>query len=465
MAADSQDIYRNLSADDYEAAPIVVESMCVNCEENGETRIMCTSIPYYKAVILISFECPHCGYKNNEIQSGEAVQEHGTLIVLRVQTQEDLRRQLVKSEYASIEVPELELEIPFKSQPGEVTTVEGVLERVHRGLGQDQEKRRLLDPESAAQIDAYLERINECMQLDKTWTLKLRDPTGNCYIQNPDVRHVDPRCIISHYHRPLVEKKLLALADDHDVEENEEEEADEPAPEFKNYEDAKAEVLHFHTDCPNCHGPTEVKMKPTDIPFFQTVIIMSLACDRCGYKSNEVKSGGAIRDHGCKLTVRIETDLDLARDVLKTDTCAMQIPEIDLEVGGNALCGRFTTIEGLLAATKEQLDAQSSFFMGDSAKSEEKSAVTTFLEKLDDIIALRMPATIILDDPTGCSYVQSLTAPMDDNRLSKEFYTRSYEQNDDLGINDMKVENYGELEALEEEGEEEEEEERESAET
>uniref|UniRef100_A0A8R1IMB7 ZPR1 jelly-roll domain-containing protein n=1 Tax=Caenorhabditis japonica TaxID=281687 RepID=A0A8R1IMB7_CAEJA len=75
-----------------------------------------------------------------------------------------------------------------------------------------------------------------------------------------------------------------------------------------------------------------------------------------------------------------------------------------------------------------------------------------------------MPATIILDDPTGCSYVQSLTAPMDDNRLSKEFYTRSYEQNDDLGINDMKVENYGELEALEE-GEEEEDEERESAET
>ncbi|CAI2354297.1 unnamed protein product [Caenorhabditis sp. 36 PRJEB53466] len=455
MAADSQDIYRNLSADDHDAAPMIVESMCVNCEKNGETRIMCTSIPYYKAVILISFECPHCGYKNNEIQSGEAVQEHGTLIVLRVQQQDDLRRQLVKSEYASIEVPELQLEIPFKSQPGEVTTIEGVLERVHRGLSQDQEKRRLLDPEGAAQIDAYLQKITSCMELKQNWTLKLRDPTGNCFIQNPDVRHVDPRCIISHYHRSLDEKKLLALADDNEGEEEEDDET-ESAPEFKSYDDAKAEVLHFATDCPNCHRPTEVKMKPTDIPFFQTVIIMSMACDRCGYKSNEVKSGGAIRDQGCRLSVKLEKDVDLARDVLKTDTCAMSIPEIDLEVGGNALCSRFTTIEGLLMATKDQLDSQSSFFMGDSAKSKEKSDVTKFLEKLDDIIALRMPATIVLDDPTGCSYVQSLTAPMEDSRLTKEWYTRTFEQNDDLGINDMKVENYGELEALAEEEETEE---------
>lgn len=33
---------------------------------------------------------------------------------------------------------------------------------------------------------------------------------------------------------------------------------------------------------------------------------MCTACDVCGWKSNEVKSGAAIRDHGCKLTVSIE---------------------------------------------------------------------------------------------------------------------------------------------------------------
>jgi len=41
-------------------------------------------IPFYKQVIIMSFECEHCGYRNNELQSGEPVQEHGTSITLCV---------------------------------------------------------------------------------------------------------------------------------------------------------------------------------------------------------------------------------------------------------------------------------------------------------------------------------------------------------------------------------------------
>lgn len=37
-----------------------------------------------------------------------------------------------------------------------------------------------------------------------------------------------------------------------------------------------------------------------------TVILMCTTCDECGYKSNEVKSGAAVRDHGCRLTVSVE---------------------------------------------------------------------------------------------------------------------------------------------------------------
>lgn len=73
-------------------------------------------------------------------------------------------------------------------------------------------------------------------------------------------------------------------------------------------------------------------MLVADIPYFQTVIIMATTCDKCGLKTNEVKSAGAIRDHGCRLTIRIAEPVDLARDVLKSDTCGMSIPELDLEV-------------------------------------------------------------------------------------------------------------------------------------
>lgn len=48
------------------------------------------------------------------------------------------------------------------------------------------------------------------------------------------------------------------------------------------------------------------------------------------------------------------------------------------------------------------------------------------------------------------SKLQSLNAPVDDSRLKKEFYKRTSEQNDELGLNDMKTENYSELEIINE---------------
>lgn len=46
-----------------------IESLCMNCEEQGTTRLFLTRIPFFKEVVLMSFECPHCGYRNSEIQS------------------------------------------------------------------------------------------------------------------------------------------------------------------------------------------------------------------------------------------------------------------------------------------------------------------------------------------------------------------------------------------------------------
>lgn len=44
---------------------------------------------------------------------------------------------------------------------------------------------------------------------------------------------------------------------------------------------------------------------------------MSTNCDHCGYRDNEVKSGAAISDLGKKITLKVEDEEDLARDLLK----------------------------------------------------------------------------------------------------------------------------------------------------
>lgn len=103
------------------------------------------------------------------------------------------------------------------------------------------------------------------------------------------------------------------------------------------------------------------------IPFFKEVIIMATNCEACGHRTNEVKSGSGINEKGVKITLRITDPIDLSRDVLKSETCSMSIPELDFEVGAGTLGGKFTTLEGLLVAMKDQLTGQNPLMCGDSA--------------------------------------------------------------------------------------------------
>lgn len=54
-----------------------------------------------------------------------------------------------------------------------------------------------------------------------------------------------------------------------------------------------------------------------DIPYFKEVIVMCTCCDSCGYKSNEVKAGGAVAPKGQRITLLVTDAEDLNRDILK----------------------------------------------------------------------------------------------------------------------------------------------------
>jgi zinc finger protein len=55
------------------------------------------------------------------------------------------------------------------------------------------------------------------------------------------------------------------------------------------------------------------------------------------------------------------------------------------------------------------------------------------------VIEAAIPYTVILDDPLSNSYIQNLYAPDDDPKMLIEVYDRSFDQNEELGFNDMKV--------------------------
>lgn len=65
-----------------------------------------------------------------------------------------------------------------------------------------------------------------------------------------------------------------------------------------------------------------------------------------------------------------------------------------------------------------------------------------FLKGLKDVMAAAKPFTLILDDPVSNSYLQNLYAPDDDPNMLVEEYDRTFEQNEELGFNDMVLEGY-----------------------
>lgn len=135
----------------------------------------------------------------------------------------------------------------------------------------------------------------------------------------------------------------------------------------------------------------------------------------------------------------------------QSDTAGLEIPEIDLVLQPGTLGGRFTTLEGLLNEIYTELSTKV-FRTGDSATSglgqagmdvnKDERKFEDFLQGLKDCMAATRPFTLILDDPVSNSYLQNLYAPDADPNMVIEEYERTFEQNDELGLNDVVLEGY-----------------------
>lgn len=161
-----------------------IASLCMNCHEQGTTRLMLTKIPHFREIVLMAFECPHCGFQNNEVQSAGVIQERGLVQVCRVEDEKDMNRQIVKSESCSLRIPELDFEIPARSQPAMLTTVEGILSRAVEGLSHEQPVRKIMDPELHDRIEKTIDALKGLSDLKEPFHIELDDPSGNSYVEN-----------------------------------------------------------------------------------------------------------------------------------------------------------------------------------------------------------------------------------------------------------------------------------------
>lgn len=180
-----------------------IESVCPNCFKQGETRLLLTTIPFFKDVIVSSFSCEHCLHKNTEVQNSGKMAEFGKDITLTVTSKEDLGRDIVRGEWATTYVPELQLEIPC-TRKGYMSTLEGFLTSFRDDLQMGQEERRKDYPDYANQIEDFILKLNKYIEANEDvlpFTFRLCDPSGNSYVQNLHAPQPDPNLKIEKFTR------------------------------------------------------------------------------------------------------------------------------------------------------------------------------------------------------------------------------------------------------------------------
>ncbi|KAM9258012.1 LOW QUALITY PROTEIN: zinc finger protein ZPR1-like [Cariama cristata] len=340
------DLFRPLSAEDGEQRPAEIESLCMNCFRNEVTRLLLTRIPFFKEIIVSSFACHSCSRSNTEIQSAGRIQEQGVRYTLAVTSRQDMNREVVKTDCATARIPELDFEIPAFTQKGAgyaacaprcavLTTIEGIIERAFAGLEQDQPIRRVTDKEVASKIGEFIGKLKQLKEVHSSFTFIIDDPSGNSFVENPHAPQKDDALVVAHYRRRTPQQAAMLGLEGEELDEK-------PAD---SAEDLRNEVLQFNTNCPECNAPANTNVKLVQIPHFKEVIIMATNCDSCGHRTNEVKSRGAIEPQGTRITLGITDPSDMTRDILKSETCSVEIPELEFELGMGALGGKFTTLE------------------------------------------------------------------------------------------------------------------------
>ncbi|KAI9744903.1 MAG: nucleolar zinc-finger protein [Claussenomyces sp. TS43310] len=450
--------------DDEEDQRVVdeIESLCMNCHETGTTRLLLTRIPFFREIILMSFFCPHCNFRNSEIQSAGEIQQKGSRYELRLTSSIDFARQVVKSDTCVVKFIELDVEIP--AGRGQLTNVEGILSMILEDLEMQQPERKEQIPEVFARIEEIMAKGRKMLAGESfPFRVALDDPAGNSWIE-PDQRDGVGKLQHVQYARTPEQNEALGLGDGTDQNEASSDSA-ATAPtkiDLENDDIIPNEVYSFPATCPGCTRHCVTHMKMVEIPHFKDVVIMSTVCDQCGYRSNEVKTGGEVPEKGKKIMLKVERPEDLGRDILKSESCALECPELNLSVNPGTLGGRFTTVEGLLTQVREDLHRQI-FDVddevgagGDSLPADAKSTWSSFFEGIDAAIKGERKFTVMLVDPLASSYVQNLCTPDEDPQIITEEYERTAEEEEELGLTDMKTEGYeqddatGKAEELEE---------------
>ena len=124
-----------------------------------------------------------------------------------------MNRKVVKSEYATIKIPEVDLEIPPQTQKGKLSTIEGFIlntkENIEKTLNDGQYNE--FGEEFMVNIKNFINKLEKILN-HKSLPIHfiIDDPSGNSFIENPYAPTTDPNATITNYIRTTDQLKVIS---------------------------------------------------------------------------------------------------------------------------------------------------------------------------------------------------------------------------------------------------------------
>ncbi|KAJ3063169.1 NAD-dependent protein deacetylase sirtuin-2 [Podochytrium sp. JEL0797] len=191
-------------------------------------------------------------------------------------------------------------------------------------------------------------------------------------------------------------------------------------------------------DCPSCYETVETRTTTFTIPHFKRTAIETTDCHACGYKWKQLKPDGEVSPFGRKITFEVNQRADLNRTLLRSESCSLMIPEMQLDLSALGVLGaQVVTIKVLFEEFRSgvvRLSVPLEDVFGNGRMEERQEIFDELLAKLDKVENVESPFTLILDDPLGNSHLQNIFAPDSDPCMTIETYERTAEQNEEFGF-------------------------------
>jgi zinc finger protein len=149
--------------------------------------------------------------------------------------------------------------------------------------------------------------------------------------------------------------------------------------------------------------------KTENIPYFSDILIISAICPSCGYKFVDTQ----LIKHGepARYTLAVQSEDDLSVRVIRSMSASLEIPELGVRIDPGPVCQGFVSnVEGVLDRIEEVV--KGAFRWGTDV---EKENAVALLADIARVKAGTFPITLILEDPSGNSGIES-------ERVVKEKY-------------------------------------------